>query len=144
MCLSYISHCVALPLQGYAVPRALPPQTLTPLNLQQAEQLASFCILVTVPIFIFEFLDVAGEAEAPKRPHPRHGHCAVALGDSMYIFGGQGDEVSPSNDPETAAASHWGELLWRLDLQSWKWHRLKPKVCHNGPLSHDPIPLPAA
>ena len=46
---------------------------------------------------------------------------------SMYVFGGESDEqrkATSSIDDE----AHWARILWRLDIDSWQWHRLTPEV----------------
>jgi len=70
----------------------------------------------------------AGETDAPKRPHTRHGHCAVLYKNEMVVLGGETDAQARGKDSNKGSTT-WGHIIWKLNLETWQWHRVEPQVC---------------
>lgn len=82
----------------------------------------------------------AGENDAPKRPHTRHGHCAVLYRNEMIVLGGETDAQARGKDSNKGSVA-WGHIIWKLNLETWQWHRIEPQVCYHRCASSMSHPL---
>ena len=68
-------------------------------------------------------------ASTLQGPSPRSASHVSALGDALYVYGGYckyaGDGDGDDGDVEKGVTH---SDLWRLDLKSWAWERLKKQV----------------
>lgn len=45
----------------------------------------------------------------------------------MFVLGGETDAQTRVKDSNKGSAT-WGHVIWKLNLETWQWHRNEPQV----------------